>query len=199
MSLLAALIGCLLVCQPKQRLPDKRNSANKMLKGKVPRWRVEAQSLPYSQYFLAEKKPQDFDHVKFLTWLQPSSLERRELTSEWLDKVIPALQSCSYKELQDSGNRLKREWNSKIASRGIFWSNLAESEKREQEKKERMARLKAGGEERLQAAEKFIIDETKKDFSKEVEESYNYDCNGVWRCVLMLMYLSLVHNRGCHK
>ncbi|KAF9356090.1 hypothetical protein BGX26_005720 [Mortierella sp. AD094] len=79
------------------------------------------------------QNPLDFDHVKFLTSLQPSSLECRQLTSEWLDNVIPALQASSYKELQESGNRLKREWNSKSAGRDIFWFKLAESEKREQE------------------------------------------------------------------
>ncbi|KAF9145915.1 hypothetical protein BGX20_006892, partial [Mortierella sp. AD010] len=147
----------------------------------MPQWRIEAQNLPYFQYFLSEKKPQDFDHVKFLGSLKPSSLERRELTSEWLDRVIPALQACSYKVLQDAGNRLKTEWTSKKASRDAFWENLAKAEEREQEKLERMKRLKSAGEQRLRAAEDYLVEETKQDFELETK---------LYKGIIIITYLN---------
>ncbi|KAG0013348.1 hypothetical protein BGZ80_011129, partial [Entomortierella chlamydospora] len=136
---------------------------------KTPQWYPGTLNLPNAQYFLSAKDPRDFDYVAYLTFIKPSSRQLRDVTSEWLKTVIPTLKNSPCQELREAGNRLTTEWTSKKASRDAFWENLAKAEEREQEKLDRMKRLKSAGEQRLRAAEDYLVEETKQDFELETK------------------------------
>ena len=55
---------------------------------KAPVWHQHVRELPNAAYFMSEEKPQDFDHVKYLTALDPASDDRRGVSSIWRDKVV---------------------------------------------------------------------------------------------------------------
>ncbi|KAI8594345.1 hypothetical protein EDD21DRAFT_428285 [Dissophora ornata] len=171
-------MGCLPVRPPEQRLEEylllhnHRQFLSEMTKQKkASLWRNDAQSLPYAQYFLSESKPQNFNHVAFLVFLQPSSHQRRDITNHWLQVVIPALKNSVFLELRQAGHRLTTEWTSKKVIREAFWTNLVSKEEKEEQeraKQKRMAHLKSAGEKRLQATENFLVEDTLHDFELEI-------------------------------
>ncbi|KAF9579359.1 hypothetical protein BGW38_004417, partial [Lunasporangiospora selenospora] len=131
---------------------------------RVPDWRTEVQDLPHAQYFLGETRPQNFSHIAFLAFLQPSSHQCREISSQWLHVVIPALKNSNLPELQQAGNRLTSEWTSKKVSRDAFWKQLSAKEEQERANQERIAHLQSAGEKRLQAAENFLVVDSQRHF-----------------------------------
>lgn len=130
-------------------------------------WRIAVEGLPHARYLLSEAKPQDFNHVAFLSFEKPASHKRRALTNAWLDQVIPGLKESDRQELREAGNRLTTEWTSKEVEREEFWNDLIRDEKEQQAKKDRMEFLKAAGEQRLRSAERYLVAETRIDFGNK--------------------------------
>ncbi|KAI8351833.1 hypothetical protein B0O80DRAFT_103490 [Mortierella sp. GBAus27b] len=135
---------------------------------KKSRWYHEASKLPHSEYFRQQEDTRLFDHVGFLRFLQPSTKDRDRLSNLWNNDVISSLLSSTTQTLRDAGNRLKAEWTSKAAERERFWEGIKEEELKKQ-KENRMSRLKAKGERRLQAAEEYLVEETRLEFAHETE------------------------------
>ncbi|KAF9546982.1 hypothetical protein EC957_008986 [Mortierella hygrophila] len=129
-------------------------------------WRTAIESIPGSEYLLSEEEPRKFDHVAFLSFLNPSSHERRDITNTWLQKVVPSLKSSTRQDLQEAGSRLEREWKSKAVKREAFWTDLTETEKQRKEEKERLEYLKSAGEKRLRTAEGYLVEKMQHDFGK---------------------------------
>lgn len=140
-----------------------------------PAWRTCVKNLPHAQYFVNEKRPQDFDHLAFLLYVKPSSNLRREITNQWLHVVIPALKTSTLSELQQAGSRLTNEWTSQEHDRDAFWLKVTADE----EQKDRIAHLKAAGEKRLKAAEGFLVAESQHHFGKN-----HYEHSLVWPATL---------------
>ncbi|KAG0371464.1 hypothetical protein BGX24_001629 [Mortierella sp. AD032] len=134
-----------------------------------PAWRTCVKNLPHAQYFINEKRPQDFDHIAFLLYVKPSSKLRREITNQWLHVVIPALKTSTLSELQQAGSRLTNEWTSQEHDRDAFWLKVTADE----EQKDRVAYLKAAGEKRLKAAESFLVAESQHHFETETAQLTN--------------------------
>ncbi|KAF9391715.1 hypothetical protein CPC16_004015 [Podila verticillata] len=132
-------------------------------------WRTAVEGLPHARYLLSEAKPQDFNHIAFLSFEKPASHKRRALTNAWLDQVIPGLKESDRQELREAGNRLTTEWTSKELEREAFWNDVIRDETEQQAKKDRMEFLKAAGEQRLRSAERYLVAETRIDFELETE------------------------------
>ncbi|KAF9994778.1 hypothetical protein BGZ79_000418 [Entomortierella chlamydospora] len=125
-------------------------------------WRQHVEGLPNAAYFMSEDKPQSFDHIRYLTALNPASNDREEVTNDWKNKVVPSLESSTLPEL--------REWVSKISARDKFWSSLKEKELEEMEKdrrRKRLARLKVTADTCLEEVEGLLVDETRADVEDE--------------------------------
>lgn len=130
-------------------------------------WRREASKLPHPEYFKQQKDTRKFDHVGFLQFLEPSTRDRDSLSELWNNDVILSLLNSETQVLRDAGNRLRAEWTSKAAERERFWEGIKEKEKqkgKEKQKEIRMNRLKAKGERRLEAAEEYLVEETRLEF-----------------------------------
>ncbi|KAF9398981.1 hypothetical protein BGX21_006980 [Mortierella sp. AD011] len=100
-------------------------------------WRQHVEGLPNAAYFMSEDKPQSFDHVKYLTALNPA-------------------------KLRQAGHCLGRERASKKSARDKFWSSLKEKELEEMEKdrrRKRLARLKVTADTCLEEVEGLLVDE----------------------------------------
>src|ERR1700744_6434873 len=126
-------------------------------------WRTAVEGLPHARYLLSEAKPQDFNHIAFLSFEKPASHKRRALTNAWLDQVIPGLKESDRQELREAGNRLTTEWTSKELEREAFWNDVIRDETEQQAKKDRMEFLKAAGEQRLRSPERYLVAETRSD------------------------------------
>ncbi|KAG0042241.1 hypothetical protein BGZ83_000733 [Gryganskiella cystojenkinii] len=131
---------------------------------KTPQWRAAVESSPGSEYLLSEEEPREFDHIAYLLFLKPSSHEQRDISNKWLQEVVPSLKCSTRQDLQEAGNRLEREWTSKVLEREAFWTDLIEMEKQRKEEKERLDYLKTAGEKRLRSAEGYLVEKTQHDF-----------------------------------
>jgi len=83
------------------------SSSTKYTKARL--WHLYVQELPNATYFLSEERPQDFDHIKYLTSLDPASDDCQDISSRWKEKVVLVLESSNLPELQQAGRRLARE------------------------------------------------------------------------------------------